>query len=151
MRMPKMSARAGGEIDTQFLQADVASFRINFETAGRNKKPDRTGLTEPNRTVSFWNRPEPDVENEPNRTGPSHDASEKRRPNRVELENTIFRTEPNRNNEFSKSLEPNRIEPNRFLPAISFRDAESRGGEHFLPLNYMAKARITCTNRHTHI
>ena len=32
------------------------------EASGRIKKPNRTGRTEPNRTVSFWNRPEPDAE-----------------------------------------------------------------------------------------
>ena len=69
---------------------------------------------EPNRLIS-----EPagtGQETEPNRTRPSHDASEKSRPNRVEPGKILFRTEPNRNDEFSKSLEPNRIEPNRFLP-----------------------------------
>ena len=63
------------------------------------------------------NRPEPDAEtNYPNRTRPSHAASEKRRLNRVEPGNINFRTEPNRTDSFSKSPEPKRIEPNRFLP-----------------------------------
>ena len=50
--------------------------------AGRNKKPNRTGRTEPSHVIS-----EPNVTgrgNEPNRTGPSHDASNKCWPNRVE-------------------------------------------------------------------
>ena len=50
--------------------------------AGRNKKPNRTVPAEPNRTVSFRNRPEPNAE--PNRTGQKHDAFKKRRPNRIE-------------------------------------------------------------------
>ena len=58
------------------------------------------------------NRTEPA---EPNRNGPSHGVSEKRRPNRGELEQIHFRTEPNRTDE---SPEPKRIEPNRFLPVI---------------------------------
>ena len=56
---------------------------------------------------------------ERNRTGPSHDASEKGKPNRIEPGIIIFRTEPNRTDEFSKGQEPKRIEPNRFLPAVS--------------------------------
>ena len=68
--------------------------------SGRNKKPIRIGRTEPNRTE------------------PSHDASEKRRPNRVEPGQIHFRTEPNRADEFSRSPEPKRIEPNRFLPDL---------------------------------
>ena len=59
----------------------------------------------------------------PNRNGPSQDASEKRRPNRVEPEQIAFRTEPNRTEPnrwiVEKSPEPKRIEPNRFLPVIS--------------------------------
>ena len=57
---------------------------------------------------------------EPKRTGPRHDASEKRRPNRVEPGTTTFRKEPNRTDDFPKSPEPIRIEPNRFLH-IPFR------------------------------
>ena len=49
--------------------------------------------------------------NEPNRTGPSHDASEKRRPNHVELGKIIVRTEPNQTYEFRKVQ--NRNESNR--------------------------------------
>ena len=67
---------------------------------GRNEKPNRTGRTEPNRLI-----PEPAGTGrgtEPNRTGPSHDASEKRRPNRVEPGNIFVRTEPNRTDEFRK-------------------------------------------------
>ena len=62
------------------------------------------------------NRTEPA---EPNLIGPSHCASEKRRPNRVEPDNLVFRIEPNRIDECSKNLEPKRIEPNRFLPVFS--------------------------------
>ena len=86
-------------------------------------EPNRPNRTEPNRLIpepagTGWNRPEPDVE-PTNRTGPSHGVSEKRKPNRVEPGKIDFRTEPNRTDEFSKSLEPKRIEPDRFLPGIS--------------------------------
>ena len=67
-----------------------------IRTPGRNKKPNRTGRTEPNRLI-----PEPagtGLGTEPKRTGPSHDGSEKRRPNRVEPGQNTFqdRSEPNR-------------------------------------------------------
>ena len=77
-------------------------------SSGRNKKP--TGRTEPNRSI-----PEPAGTgrgDEPNRTGPSHDASEKRRPNRVEPENLKF---PNRTEPINFRTVRNRNEPNRFL------------------------------------
>ena len=64
-------------------------------SAGKNEKPNRTGRTEPNRTVEIRNRPEPDAE--PTRTGPSHGASEKRRPNSVGPGKTNF---PNRTGSF---------------------------------------------------
>ena len=105
---------------------------IYWSRSGRDKKPNRTGRTEPNRSTrnrTEPNRTESSVKycrtelseparigrgNEPNRSRPSHDASEKRRPIRFEPGNLIFRTEPNRLI-FEKS-EPKRIEPNRFLP-----------------------------------
>ena len=62
--------------------------------SGRNKKPNRTDRTEPKRVIL-----EPAGTgrgNKPNRSGPSHDAPEKRRPNRVEPGKLIVRTEPNR-------------------------------------------------------
>ena len=78
---------------------------------GVSKKPNRNGRTEPNRTEPFnsgtgWNPTR-------NRTGPSHDASEKCRPNRVEPGQLIVRTEPNRTepNIFRKVR--NRNKPNR--------------------------------------
>ena len=82
-----------------------------------NKKPNRAGRTEPNRVI-------PEAEgtglgNEPNRTGPGHDASEKRRPNRVEPGQITVRTEPNRTEVFSKGPEQKGIEPNRHLAAFS--------------------------------
>ena len=54
----------------------------------------------------------------------SHGASEKRRPNRVELGKKEIRTEPNRTepnrtDDFSKSPEPKRIATNRFLPVLA--------------------------------
>ena len=81
-------------------------------------EPNRPNQTEPNRLIL-----EPAGTRrgtETSRTGPSHDASEKRRPNR-----DICSPEPNRTEGFSKSLEPKRIEPNRFLPAISARVARA--------------------------
>ena len=51
---------------------------------GRNKKPNRTA--------------------EPNRTGPSHDASEKRRPNRIEPGQLFVQTEPNLTDELVTGL-----------------------------------------------
>ena len=75
---------------------------------------NRTELAEPNRTEPNRLIPEPAGTgrgNEPNQIGPSHDASEKRRPNRVEPGNINFRTEPNRTDYFSKITEPKRIEP----------------------------------------
>ena len=81
--------------------------------------------TEPNRP----NRTEPKLISEPagtgrgtepSRAGPSHDASEKCRPNRAEPGNINFRTEPNRTDNFSKAAEPKRIEPKRFLPEMLF-------------------------------
>ena len=72
-------------------------------------RPNRTGRTEPNRLI-----PAPAGTGrgtEPNRTGRSHDAYEKHRPNRIEPGNYSFRTEWNRTGEFSKSPEPNRTEP----------------------------------------
>ena len=47
---------------------------------------------------------------EPNRTGSSHDAPEKRRPNRVEPGNIFVRTEPNRWTLEKSGPETNRTE-----------------------------------------
>ena len=81
--------------------------------AGRNRKPNRTGQTEPNRfTLEAAGT---GCGKKPNRTGPSHDASARRRPNHVESGEQTIRTEPIL---FSKSPELKRIEPNRFLPAM---------------------------------
>ena len=57
---------------------------------------------------------------EPNRTGPDRATTRPKNAGRTasNRENTIFRTEPNRTDKFSKSPEPKRIEPNRFLPVI---------------------------------
>ena len=82
-----------------------------LESIGRNKKPYRTGRTEPNRLIL-----EPAGTGrgtEPNRTRTSQDTSEKHRPNRVEPWEWIFRTEQNRTDDcLKKSPEPKRIEPN---------------------------------------
>ena len=79
--------------------------------AGRNKKSNRTGRTEPFNFGTGRNRTR-------NRTGPNHDAFKKRRPNRIELEKQLpNRTEP-KFHSFSKIAEPKRIEPNRFLPVL---------------------------------
>ena len=59
--------------------------------------------TEPNRLIlelaEIGRGNEPN-RTEPNRTGPNHDASEKRRPNRIEPEKNNCQTEPNRNSDF---------------------------------------------------
>ena len=60
--------------------------------SGRNEKPNRTGRNEPNRTVEFRNRPDPDAET--NRTEPDRaTTSEKRRKNTSNRENYV--SEPN--------------------------------------------------------
>ena len=66
--------------------------KIKIIIAGRKKKPNRT---------------------EPNRTGPSHDASEKRRPHRFEPGNIHFRTEPDRAEPMNFRKVRNRNESNR--------------------------------------
>ena len=54
-------------------------------SSGRNENANRTGRTEPSRAVEFDLEPAgTGCGTEPNRNGPSHDASERRRPNRVE-------------------------------------------------------------------
>ena len=122
----------------------------------RNRtEPAEPNRTEPNRLIL-----EPDgtgLGNEPNRTGPSHKVSKKRRPNRAEPGKSIFRTKPNRTDEFSKkSPEPKRIEPKRFFPDLpvsvqktllrrrrrAFRAPKSGGGERFLLLDCDPKARV---------
>ena len=65
--------------------------------SGRNKKPNRTGRIEPNESNRLILEPAGTGRgNEPNRSGPSQDAPEKRRPNRIEPGKLVFRTEPNR-------------------------------------------------------
>ena len=49
--------------------------------AGRNKRPNRTGRTEPNRTVLFRNRPEPNAE--PNRTEPDRTTTRSKSAGRI--------------------------------------------------------------------
>ena len=68
--------------------------------SGRNHKPNRPNRTKPNRLI--LESAGTGRGTKPNRTGPSHDASEKRRPNRVESGNKSFRTEPNRTHQVSK-------------------------------------------------
>ena len=79
--------------------------------SGKNAKPNRTSRTEPNHLILELAGTGRGTE--PNRTGPSHDASEKRRPNRVKPGNSLFRTESNRTDESSKKsgTETNRTEP----------------------------------------
>ena len=60
-------------------QSATSTAIVQSQRSGRNKKPKRIDRTEPNRTVEFCNRPEPNEE--PNRNEPSPDASEKRRAN----------------------------------------------------------------------
>ena len=57
-------------------------------------EPNRPNRIEPHRLILEPART--GRRNEPNRTGLSHDTSEKRRPNRVEPRNVNFRTELNR-------------------------------------------------------
>ena len=110
-------------LETHILQKGQLSTSRRLETHILQKGiRNRTEPAEPNLTESIY---QPISEpagtgrrNEPNRTGPSHDASEKRRPNRVESGNYFFRTKPNRTDDLSKSPEPKRIEPNRFVPDI---------------------------------
>ena len=80
--------------------------------SGRSRKPKRTGSTEANRTVSFWNRPEPDAE--PNRAEPDRAATRKKtqaEPRRTGKFNSPNRTEPNRLIFEKSRTEPNRAEP----------------------------------------
>ena len=80
---------------------------LNFAGGSERKQDEGVRITcwkeyepaEPNRTEANRWIPEPAGTgrgNEPNRTGPSQDTSEKRRPNRVEPGNVISRTERNR-------------------------------------------------------
>ena len=78
-----------------------------------SKRPYRAGRTELEPFNSGTGRNRTRNRTEPNRTSPSHDVSEKHRPNRVEPVHLLFKIEPNRTDEFSKSPEPKRIEPNR--------------------------------------
>ena len=81
--------------------------------AGRNKKPNRTGRTEPNRLISETAGTERGPE--PNRTEPRRVQKAQAEPHRTA---TKCQIEPNRNNDFSNNTEPKQIEPNRFLPVI---------------------------------
>ena len=83
-----------------------------LKAARSETEPTWPNGTEPNRLI-----PEPAGNGrgiEANRPGPSHGASEKRRPNRVEPGTQPFRTEPNRTEpmNFKKSgTEKTRTEP----------------------------------------
>ena len=107
-----MRARAN-VISRPFRKRLISPPRLRKFT-GRNKKPNRTGRTDPNRPNRLI--PEPAGTgrgNEPNRTWPSHDASEKRRQNRVESEKMFLRTEPNRTESINCRQVRNRNESNR--------------------------------------
>ena len=67
---------------------------IYIYISGRNEKPNRTEPAEPNHII--LEPPGTGRGTEPNRNGPSHGVSEKRKPNRVEPGKIHFRTEPNR-------------------------------------------------------
>ena len=72
---------------------------------------NRTEPAEPNRTEASHSGIGRN-QTRKHRTGPSHDASEQRRPNRVEPGHISFRTEPNRTDESSKSgTATNRTDP----------------------------------------
>ena len=77
---------------------------------------NRTGQVEAKRTEMLVSEPAETVRGtEPNRTGPSHDAPEKRRPNRIEPEN--YFSDPNRIEPVNFRKVRNRTQPN---PTDSF-------------------------------
>ena len=92
---------------------------VNLE----NKKPNRTGRTEPNRNVWFRNR------TEPNRTEPDRTLTRSNSAgwNASKPGSKFVWTEPNRTDQLSKSPEAKRIEPNRFLPATRLEWVGVRG------------------------
>ena len=98
------SSRHGVQYHTAHPSEAGALLAGQICNSGRRKKPNRT---ETDRLILQSARI--GRRNEPNRAGPSHDASKKPRPNRVEPGNMNFRTEPDRR--FVESLEPNRTEP----------------------------------------
>ena len=85
---------------------------VCFQEGIRN----RTGPAEPNRTVSFRNRPEPDAE--PNRTEPDRATTRPKNAGRTASNRETFVPEPNRADELLMSPEPKRLEPNRLLPVL---------------------------------
>ena len=111
-RMPISAA-----LKSSIFMGCLAAVLFPYQEGMRNRTEQAdSNRTEPNRLIS-----EPAGTGrgtEPNPTGPSHGVSEKRKLNRVEPGKVHFRTEPHRTDESSKSPEPKRIEPNRFLPAL---------------------------------
>ena len=96
-------------VPSSFVSFGSTNFLL--KNTGRNKKPNRTGRTEPNSAVEFWNRPEPDAET--NRTDPDRATTRPKNAGRTASNLAKYCSEPNRTEPINFRKIQNRHESNR--------------------------------------